>query len=770
MFRVGRSGRVFPEDEDMMTLNLHPEFSMQKKLSLLHEISSTMVLTENVSTIANLMIDLATAHTLAEKGSIMLLNNSEELYIIASRGLDAELARTYRSTLKEGLVGKIASLKKPVFVDDVTRDDRFKECQSGNYRTRSFISCPIIFKDKLLGIININDRKDGQSFTDEDFTLVKILSNQAAAAIWNIYLTNQIKTKTLELEELNRKFINSDMAKAEFLNKISYELRSPLNSLKGALYCLKQDDTLLPKDRHEFMAILDSETDKMIEIVENKIDHLRLEDGLFLIKPSILDLREMSREILTSALLSESLLRRKIKVHLNLPANISHIAGDKVLVSQMFFHLLEGVTSPLKKNATIELTLAENDFIEINLKVSQTFPDQITSHLFNSRAFFQPGMSDAALKLTMARKIAENHGWTMTAKNTDQSFEIQVLIPLESRLKMDVALSSAMDLYLDFVSNILNVESCSIMLADEMTGDLTIRSAKGIEKNVIRKTRIRFGDRIAGWVAQEGKPLLIEDIEKDERFPQRVGNDYYNSRSLLSLPLKIANQTIGVLNLNNKKSARSFNQQDLRLTAMIGERISRMIETLRQNDQRDEDYRLLTDNLENLLNVGRIYQKKNQKLVDIVEKMSVHLDFDEELKDDAIYSSIIYDLGLMLVSEEVLQKKQRLSSSETNTIKGHPQTTVDLLNKIEFSQRVKNSILHHHENWDGSGYPNGLKGNQIPIISRVLAVADAYFSLIELRSHRPARSPQEAMDLIRQETGSKFDPTVVAALEVCLAC
>lgn len=753
-----------------MTSNSHPEFSLQKKLSLLHEISNTMVLTENVSTIANLMIDLATAHTLAERGSIMLLNNSEELYIIASRGLDAELARTYRSPLKEGLFGKIASLKQPVFVDDVTRDDRFKDCQSESYRTRSFISCPIIFKDKLLGIININDRKDGQSFTDGDFTLIKILSNQAASAIWNIYLTNQIKTKKLELEELNRKFINSDMAKAEFLNKISYELRSPLNSLKGALYCLKQDDALLPKDRHEFMAILDSETDKMIEIVENKIDNLRLEDGLFLIKPSIIDLREMSQEILTSALLSESLLRRKIQVHLNFPANISHIAGDKVLVSQMFFHLLEGVTSPLKKNATIELTLAENDFIEINLKVSQSFPDQITSHLFKSRAFFQSGMSDAALKLTMARKIAENHGWTMTAKNTDQSFEIQVLIPLESRLKMDVALSSAMDLYLDFVSNILNVDSCSIMLADEMTGDLTIRSAKGIEKNVIRKTRIRFGDRIAGWVAQEGKPLLIEDIEKDERFPQRVGNDYYNSRSLLSLPLKIANQTIGVLNLNNKKSARSFNQQDLRLTTMIGERISRMIETLRHKDQRDEDYRQLTDNLENLLNVARIYQKKNQKLVDIIEKMSVHLDFDKDLKDDAIYSSIIYDLGLMLVSEEVLQKKQTLSSSETNTIKGHPQTTVDLLNKIEFSQRVKNSILHHHENWDGSGYPNGLKGNQIPVISRVLAVADAYFSLIELRSHRPARSPQEAMDLIRQEAGSKYDPTVVAALEVCLAC
>jgi response regulator RpfG family c-di-GMP phosphodiesterase/signal transduction histidine kinase len=758
----------FTESGDMMSSNLNGESLLQKKLSILQEISSTLALTENVSTIANLMIDLATAHTEADKGSIMLLNSSGELYIIACRGLDPELARTYRSTLDQGIVGKIANLKQPILVKDINTDERFKDNHRDRYRTRSFISCPIIIKDRLLGVININDRKDGQPFTEDDFTLVKILANQAAVAIRNGQLVTQLKAKGMELEDLNSKLINTDMAKSEFLIKISHELRSPLNSMKGALYCLKMANTLPPKDRNEFLDILNIETEKMVSIVEDQLDYLRLEGERILIKPSIIDLREIAGEVISSSILNDSLSRRKIRINVNIPENLCHVTGDKVLVNMMFIHLIEGVTYLLKRNASVDLTITEKDFVEVCLKVSQRFPETIASQLSNSRAFFQPDLTKDALKLILARKTAENHGWTMTTQNTTQGFEVRVMIPKETWRKMDVALTTAMDLYLDFISEMLNLGTCSIMLADEMTGDLTIRSAKGIEENVIQRTRIRVGERIAGWVAQEGKPLLIEDIEKDERFPQRVGNEFYNSKSLLSLPLKIDDRTIGVLNLNNKKSTSRFDKRDLTMISMVGERISHLVETLRHKDHRDEDYKQLATSLENLLNAGRIYQKKNPKLMDLVEKVSTHLGFDEALKNDAIYSSMVYDLGLMLASEGVLQSKRYLSSSEISTIKVHPHTTVDLLSKIEFSDRVKKAILHHHENWDGSGYPEGLKGNQIPVISRILAVADAYFSMIEARPYRPEQSPQEALKEIRRETGSKFDPAVIASFVACL--
>lgn len=762
--RVG----FFPEFEHKMTPKPPSKSPAQDKLSLLQEIASTMVLTGDVSTIANLMIDLATTHTLAEKGSFLLLNACEELYIIASRGLDPELARTYRSSLGQGIVGKVAMLKQAVLVEDIALDDRFKDTHRDRYRTSSFISCPIMVRDQLLGVININDRKDGQPFSEDDFTLIKILANQAATAIRNAQLASEIKIKALELEELNHKLMNSGLAKAEFLTQISHGLRSPLNSMKGALYCLRQADTLPHGDSSEFLNILDIETLKIVDIVEDQLEYLRLEEERILIKPSIIDLRELIGGVISSATLQDSLERREIRLKVSFPKTLPHIAGDKVLVKLMMIHLLEGVTFPLRKNATVELTISEDEFVVVNLKVSQRFPDRITSQLFNTQAFSQTDLSNNALKLILARKSAENHGWTMTAQNTDHGFEVQLLIPMDPHRKMDVALSSAMNLYLDFVAELLNFNTCSVMLPDEKTGDLIIRSAKGIEESVIQNTHIRIGDRIAGWVALEGKPLLIEDIEKDERFPCRVGSNSYNTKSLLSLPLKKGNQTIGVLNLNNKKTANSFNQRDLILVSMIAERISHLIETLQQKDFLDEDYKQLSSSLDTLLSVGRIYQKRNPEIVDTVEKISICMGFDESLKNDAVYSSLIYDLGLMLVSEGVLRKKNTLSNSETSTIKVHPHTTVDLLSKIEFSERIKKSILHHHENWDGSGYPNGLKGNQIPVISRVLAVVDAYFSMIEPRPYRPRRSPQEALDQIHIESGSKFDPAVVTAMEESL--
>lgn len=768
-FAMSSQAAYFTEPGETMPVMSQGESLLQKKLSILQEISSTVALTENLSTIANLMIDLATTHCQAEKGSLMLLNSSGELYIMACRGLDPELARTYRTPLGQGIVGKVAQLQQPVLVEDISSDERFKGNHRDRYRTRSFISCPIMIKDQLLGVINLNDRKDGTPLTEDDFTLVKILANQAAIVIRNGQLVNQLKAKSMELEALNDKLVNTDMAKSEFLVKMSHELRSPLNSMKGALYCLKQSEPLPASDRQEFLDILDIETGKMADIVEGQLNYLRLEGERLLLKPSIIDLRELLDNIISSSVLRDSLNRRKIRFNVSFPKNLCHISGDKILINLMFIHLIEGLTAPLKRNSRVELTVSEGDFVEVRLTVSQPLPETLAAQLFNARTFFQPNLTQDALKLILARKTAENHDWSMTAQNTDQGFSVQLLIPREIRRKMDVALTTAMDLYLDFVAEILNLGTCSIMLADEMTGDLTIRSAKGIEESVIQRTRIRIGERIAGWVAQEGKPLLIEDVEQDPRFPQRVGNDYYNSKSLLSLPLKIDERTIGVLNLNNKNNSDSFDQRDLTLISMVGERISHLVETLRQQDYRDEDYKQLATSLENLLNAGRLYQKKNPRLMQLVDRLSSQLGFDETLKNDAVYASMIYDLGLMLASEGVLQTTKRLSSTEVNTIKVHPHTTVDLLSKIEFSERVKKAILHHHENWDGSGYPNGLKGHQIPVISRVLAVADAYFSMLEARPYRPAKNRRQVLDQIRRETGSKFDPTVVAAFETCLA-
>jgi HD-GYP domain-containing protein (c-di-GMP phosphodiesterase class II) len=151
-----------------------------------------------------------------------------------------------------------------------------------------------------------------------------------------------------------------------------------------------------------------------------------------------------------------------------------------------------------------------------------------------------------------------------------------------------------------------------------------------------------------------------------------------------------------------------------------------------------------------------------------MERLMAQFETGEEELGLALYISMIYDLGLVLVDSGVLDKKAPLSALEESTLRSHPYTTLDLLGDIEPSETVRKVILHHHERYDGAGYPDRLNGEEIPFLSRVLAVVDAWYAMTEERPYRKALTREEALLEIRREAGGQFDPRVVEALEKAL--
>jgi hypothetical protein len=138
---------------------------------------------------------------------------------------------------------------------------------------------------------------------------------------------------------------------------------------------------------------------------------------------------------------------------------------------------------------------------------------------------------------------------------------------------------------------------------------------------------------------------------------------------------------------------------------------------------------------------------------------------DEEDKKNALYASMIYDLGLVLIHESILQKKAILPS-EIQALKTHPYNTIGLLRTFEFPEDLKKAILHHHERYDGKGYPDRLKGTEIPLISRVLSVVDSYCAMITEKPYRKALTKEEALLEIKAGSGLIYDPEVVNAFEI----
>ncbi|PFN47362.1 HD-GYP domain-containing protein [Bacillus thuringiensis] len=128
---------------------------------------------------------------------------------------------------------------------------------------------------------------------------------------------------------------------------------------------------------------------------------------------------------------------------------------------------------------------------------------------------------------------------------------------------------------------------------------------------------------------------------------------------------------------------------------------------------------------------------------------------------DFYFSCLIHDIGKIGISDKILNKTSPLTQEEYNLIKKHPQLGMEIFRNISLIKDNEAIILSHHERWDGKGYPYKLKGNQIPLCARIVAIADAFDAMTSSRAYRSALSPEEAYERIVKGAGSQFDPTLV---------
>jgi HD-GYP domain-containing protein (c-di-GMP phosphodiesterase class II) len=128
---------------------------------------------------------------------------------------------------------------------------------------------------------------------------------------------------------------------------------------------------------------------------------------------------------------------------------------------------------------------------------------------------------------------------------------------------------------------------------------------------------------------------------------------------------------------------------------------------------------------------------------------------------DLAFGAVLHDIGKLVVYERVLNKPGRLSDDEWEDLKRHPSIGASIIENMDFLIGTVDLVRHHHEAYDGTGYPDGLKGKQIPLGARIISVADSYDAMITNRSYRKALSSAVALDTIKTQAGSQFDPKVV---------
>jgi K+-sensing histidine kinase KdpD len=218
------------------------------------------------------ILDLATHLTGAQNSSLMLLNGHGELYVLNSRGLDGAIRNVSRPRVGEGVAGQVALQGDPLLVEDIASDERFSKNKRNRYRTGSFIACPITSREKIIGVLNLNDKNTGEPFNPEDLDQAKMISLMAAAALASFLSDDRLKLSKADVDAIYHQLVEAECNKREFVARIAHDIRTPLNNIKGSVYYLKGSSHQDGARDNEFYEIIEKEVNYLISYLDESLN------------------------------------------------------------------------------------------------------------------------------------------------------------------------------------------------------------------------------------------------------------------------------------------------------------------------------------------------------------------------------------------------------------------------------------------------------------------------------------------------------------------
>jgi putative nucleotidyltransferase with HDIG domain len=340
---------------------------------------------------------------------------------------------------------------------------------------------------------------------------------------------------------------------------------------------------------------------------------------------------------------------------------------------------------------------------------------------------------------------------------------LDLLDKIWGRVKEDEHENTIIESLMRLSLSVTGALACSLLLHDENRQELYFRYADEHIKQKIRQLHVARRSVIAGWILKQGKPVLVNNAEKNANYYKRLDNATgFKTRSIIGVPLVVEGKPIGVIELMNKGKGTRFTQEDLDMVADLASATALTIQSCRQNAQLLHSYQSTVRAFVALADTKETSGGGHSRRVAEYVMMAVNqLSFTEEAKRIIEYAAILHDIGKLSISDEILNKSGDLTESEWNIIRKHSVIGYNMLRDIPFLKEAARLILYHHERYDGSGYPQGLHGAKIPLGARLIAVADAFDAMTTSHSHRPAFEHNKAFSELKKNMRSQFCPVAV---------
>lgn len=347
----------------------------------------------------------------------------------------------------------------------------------------------------------------------------------------------------------------------------------------------------------------------------------------------------------------------------------------------------------------------------------------------------------------------------------------EALARIDKAIAASTELAITFQILLDELVHRLGVDACDIFVMDPHMLTLELVASRGFRTSLTGSYSLKLGESFAGEVALQRRMLRLSDLEeklKQEFCVQRDLMKKEGFQSYVGVPLIAKGQLLGVLEVFSRTNSDRDDEwfDSLRLFAQraaVAIDNARLFEDLQRTNA--ELVRAYDEAIEGWAYVLDLRDRETEGHSRRVAQLTIMIAKEMGIEGEQLVymrrGALLHDIGKIAIPDRILLKPDKLTDEEWEIMKKHPEYAYQILSRISYLRPAIDIPYCHHEKFDGTGYPRGLKGEEIPLAARIFAVADVFDALTSDRPYRKAWPKEEAIEYIKSQSGKHFDPRVV---------
>ena len=626
---------------------------------------------------------------------------------IAALGPYAEEIKNDPVKLGEGILGSIALQRMGEVVNNVDCDPRAVHIAgTEQLPVEHLMGVPVLVKDQLTGLIGIWRVGVGQEFTHDELDFLTSLAGQVGVAIENARLFDGTRRRLLEIEGLH---------------VVSTALRTARTLEEALPIILQQLMSLLNAGGSSLEMVDPARGDVVTRLgmgAWERTTGLRTAPGM-----------GVTGEVIAS-----------LKPYVSTDV----VADGKTIRPELFGSLRAAACVPI---------MAQH---------------QPIGALWIGRE--TPILDEEVYLLSAVGEMVGNaiHRMMLNEETERRANEFEALYRSATGLAPQSDLRTLLNTVVTQAKNLLHSSGSDVMLYEPDHDDLLTVVETG--DNLFMDTRLRADQGLAGRVFREQRPLIVDDYHAwPGRSPQY---EALPLAAVVEVPITFGGEKIGVLSAyESTESKRKYTEADARLLSLFAAQAAGVIRTARLlTDLRNatNDLSLAYDTtLEGWARALELRDKEtlghSRRVSELTLRLARRVGIPESEMTHVRRGVLLHDIGKMGIPDMLLKKTGPLNSDEWVEMRKHPTYAHELLEPIAYLRPALDIPYCHHEQWNGSGYPRGLKGSQIPLAARIFTIVDVYDALSHDRPYRGAWPMDKVIEYIREQSGKLFDPEITDA-------